>query len=920
MATTLTAPTANRKTTHTPMMQQYLSIKAEHRDCLLFYRMGDFYELFFDDAREAAQLLDITLTARGKTSNEPIPMAGVPYHAADNYLSRLVRMGKSVAICEQTGDVTGKGPVQREVVRVVTPGTLSDAALLPESAESLLIAVARSRDTIGLAALDMSSGRFFVTDLDDAESLRAELARLEPAEILAMETVVPAAVSQWHDEMSASDRSGALTTRPDWHFDYNTAVRELSAHFGTRDLSGFGCQGLEPGIMAAGAVLTYVRDTQRGNLAHITGLQVQSPSDYLVLDASTRRHLELTQSVSGAREHSLLGVLDTTKTSLGRRRLQQWLGQPLRPGVELEARHRLVAGLREAEPLQQLRAALESIGDIERILTRVQLGSAHPPELVTLRRSLQALPQVLDSLTQFAAPEVMQQLAALQPQPELCDLLESVLADEPAALIRDGGCLRDGFDTTLDELRGLSGNADSYLLDLEQQERQATGINSLKVGYNRVHGFYIETSRNAAESVPAHYMRRQTLKSTERYITPELKAHEDKVLSAREKSLARERELYKQLLQDITGHQQALRGCCLLLSMLDVCAAFAERADALQWCAPEFASTPGIDIEQGRHPVIESLLDDAFVANDLLLEANQRMLLVTGPNMGGKSTFMRQAALIVVLANCGSCVPATRCSIGPVDRIFTRIGASDDLASGQSTFMVEMTEAANILHNATPNSLVLMDEIGRGTSTYDGLSLAWACAEHLATTNRCLCLFATHYFELTQLAATHQPIENIHLDAVEHDGRIIFMHKAKLGAASKSYGLQVARLAGLPTLALERAAERLQALEAEAPPGSLSVTMPAPVGQSEQHVDEHRTQTRADTVLASDNTDLVRTNPGLSECSDNASAALATPATQFDLFATDYSALAEMVHQLDPDNTTPREAIQLLYRLQAALH
>ena len=840
------------------MMQQYLKIKADHPDTLLFYRMGDFYELFFDDAKNASQLLDITLTARGKASGQPIPMAGIPYHAAENYLARLVKKGVSVAICEQVGDVaTTKGPVERKVVRIVTPGTLTDESLLAESEEALLAAVYEHQDRFALCTLDMSSGRFVLSEPADETEFMAELERTRPAEILVEED----------SRLSRQLATYPLTPRPAWQFESRSATRNLTQHFGTRDLAGFGCDSATLAIGAAGCILNYVQETQRGQLAHITGLRMSNPAQYVTLDPASRRNLEITSSMSGNSDHSLFSVINQTCTSMGTRHLRHWVNQPLRDHAVLNQRLDCVDALQDEICNDRVRQALRQVGDIERILTRVQLGSVNPRELATLARSVAVFPELNEILGDTAGSALQQISDSITPLPDLCDLLESALVDTPPVVIRDGGVIAEGYDAELDELRGLSGNADAFLVDLEQRERASTGISTLKVGYNRVHGFYIETSRQAADQVPANYIRRQTLKSSERYITPELKEYEDKVLSAREKSLAREKWLYSELINRVTPFAGRLRTSSDAIAALDIFATFALRATGLGWVRPQFSESVGIDIASGRHPVVEHLTTEPFVPNDLLLNPQRSMLIVTGPNMGGKSTLMRQNALIVLLAHVGCPVPADSAIIGPVDRIFTRIGASDDLSSGQSTFMVEMTEAANILHNATPRSLVLMDEIGRGTSTFDGLSLAWACAEFLNRHNQAMCLFATHYFELTKLADQHDSIHNIHLDAVEHEGSIIFMHKAKAGPASKSYGLQVAQLAGLPAAALSIARSRLRVLEStpaatQAPPAQVPDAVP-----------------------------------------------------QLELFDTTVEPVVEYLLALDPDEMTPRQAMQHLFEM-----
>ena len=840
------------------MMQQYLRIKADYPHMLLFYRMGDFYELFYEDAERAARLLDITLTARGKSAGKPIPMAGIPYHAAENYLARLIRQGESVAICEQVGDpATSKGPVERKVVRIITPGTVTDEALLEERRDNLLATLCRQDSTWGLATLDLTSGRFTVQEQETEEGLRGELERLQPAELLLPE------------EESFEWKGGGLTRRPEWHFDPETALQLLIAQFGTRDLGGFGCQGMDTAIRAAGALLQYVQETQRTALPHISGLKVERHDEALVIDAATRRNLELDRAHSGRREHTLTGLLDQTATAMGSRLLARWINRPLRDRAVIEARHDAVKALVQWFELKELRRLLAGAGDIERILSRIALGSARPRDLATLRDTLALLPELQSLLAPLESPLLKHLAGEMNEHPRLVERLRRAIRENPPVLIRDGGVLADGWDEELDELRNLSQNADRFLLDLEARERERTGIASLKVSYNRVHGYYIEIGRAHAEQAPADYVRRQTLKSTERFITPELKKFEDRVLSARERALAREKRLYEQLLESLQPEIPALQQCAGALAALDVLANLAERSIALDLNRPQLAEEPGIHIEAGRHPVVEQTLDAPFIANDLHFDEQRRMLIVTGPNMGGKSTYMRQCALIVIMACAGSFVPAASATIGPVDRIFSRIGASDDLAGGRSTFMVEMEETANILHNATDQSLVLMDEIGRGTSTFDGLSLAWACAVELATRIRACTLFATHYFELTTLPEEYAGVANVHLDAVEHGDGIVFMHRVKEGPANQSYGLQVAALAGVPRSVIERARQRLVELEESA----------------HQHADGATPQMTL--PLAPD------------------------PAPEHPL--------VEAVKQADPDGLTPREALQLLYDLKAMI-
>ncbi|KAF0191008.1 MAG: DNA mismatch repair protein MutS [Gammaproteobacteria bacterium] len=798
-------PLSNAPSSHTPMMQQYLRIKAQHPDMLVFYRMGDFYELFFDDARKAAKLLDITLTARGQSAGSPIPMAGIPHHAADGYLAKLLRAGESVAICEQIGDpATAKGPVEREVVRIVTPGTVTDESLLENNRDNLLSAAHQQDEAWGIATLDIGSGRLTVLEVHGVDALRDELDRLKPAELL---------ISEESALIALLGARRGVTRRAPWHFDHPSAVTQLTRQFGTRDLGGFGCDALPAAVCAAGSLLQYARETQRATLPHIRGIIVESRDDAIILDSVSRRNLELDTNISGGTDNTLAALLDRTMTAMGSRQLRRWLHRPLRDRDTLRLRYHSVEALGENHFFEDLRKILHGIGDVERILARVALKSARPRDLTQLRHALGSLPGLRTILARLDSPRIGQLHEATGEFPALHRLLVSAIIDNPPMLIRDGGVIAPGYDAELDELRALSENAGQYLIDLEARERARTAINTLKVGYNRVHGYYIEVSRAQSGGVPDDYIRRQTLKNAERYITPELKLFEDKVLSARERALSREKSLYDQLLEQLLPSLPQLQQSAAALAELDVLATFAERADALDFSRPELGDAPGIWIEAGRHPVVEQCLDEPFIANDTRLDADRRMLIITGPNMGGKSTYMRQTALIVLLAHIGSFVPAERAVLGPVDRIFTRIGAADDLAGGRSTFMVEMTEAANILHNATPHSLVLMDEIGRGTSTFDGMSLAWACADHLARHIRAFTLFATHYFELTALPDSCDGAVNVHLDAIEHNDRIVFMHAVKDGPASRSYGLQVAALAGVPREVIDSAGRYLAQLE-----------------------------------------------------------------------------------------------------------
>ncbi|MGB0722566.1 MAG: DNA mismatch repair protein MutS [Gammaproteobacteria bacterium] len=837
---------------HTPMMQQYLRIKAEHPGILVFYRMGDFYELFYDDARRAARLLDITLTTRGQSAGEPIPMAGVPVHAVENYLARLVRLGESVAIAEQIGDpVTSKGPVERKVVRIITPGTVSDESLLEERRDNLLCALCASGEHWGIATLDLTGGRFAVQECHGEMALLAEMQRLAPAEILfAEDQPLPRSLEQ---------RPG-LTRRPPWHFDPVTATDLLTRQFRVHDLRGFGCAELELAIRAAGALLEYVRHTQRAALPHVRELRTENQDDSVILDAATRRNLEIDTSNSGESRHTLAGVLDRTVTPMGGRLLRRWLNRPLRDRQTLDLRQHAVTVLLESRAFGDLRELLRGVGDLERILARVALCSARPRDLTTLREGLGRLPDILAVLSPLDSPALPPLSERLGPHPDTLDLLTRALVDNPPVTIRDGGFIASGFDAELDELKQLSEGADQSLLDLEQRERERSGFANLKVGYNRVHGYYIELPRSVSGDAPVEYTRRQTLKAVERFITPELKEFEDKVLGARERALAREKRLYETLLERLGDSLASLQETASALAELDTLGSFAERADALDWSPPTRGEEPGLRILGGRHPVVEQVQDAPFVPNDVILGSDRRMLVITGPNMGGKSTYMRQTALIALLAHTGSYVPAREADIGPLDRIFTRIGASDDLAGGRSTFMVEMTETADILNNASARSLVLMDEVGRGTSTFDGLSLAWAAAEHLATRLHSFTLFATHYFELTALATEHEAIANVHLDATEHGNGIVFLHAVKEGPANQSYGLQVAALAGVPHAVISMARNRLASLEQGSPN--------------------------------------------------------APPPEQLGLFNPGPSALQQRLAETDPDSLSPRQALDLLYELK----
>ncbi|RBI68708.1 DNA mismatch repair protein MutS [Vreelandella sulfidaeris] len=841
---------------NTPMITQYLKIKREHPEVLLFYRMGDFYELFFDDAKRAAALLDITLTQRGQSGGKPIPMAGVPYHSAEGYLARLVAGGESVAICEQIGDpATSKGPVDRQVVRIVTPGTLHDEALLDARRDNVLVSVSPGKDSWGLAWLELSSGRFNVLEVESEAEMLAELTRLSPAELLVPESLT--LPDTWSQKRS-------LRRQGEWLFDLESATRSLCDQFEVQDLRGFGCAHLTTALIAAGVLIDYARDTQRSRLPHVTAISVENRDDAVVIDAASRRNLEIDINLGGSADNTLASVLDTCTTAMGSRLLKRWLNRPLRQREIIQNRHAGVALLSLDAAYMPLRDTLSAVGDVERILARVALYSARPRDLARLRDALVTLPTLEEQLGEVESGSALDSLRPhIRPYPELADTLSRALIENPPVVIRDGGVIADGFDAELDEHRGMAENAGDYLVKLEIRERERTGLANLKVGYNRVHGYFIELPRSQAQQAPADYIRRQTLKNAERFIIPELKEFEDKALSAKSRALTREKWLYDRLLGELNNSLHALQSTSQALAELDVLCAFAERAEALHWVRPTLSETTGIRIEAGRHPVVEQVSETPFVPNDVTLNPDQHMLIITGPNMGGKSTYMRQTALIALLAHCGSFVPADAAEVGPLDRIFTRIGSSDDLAGGRSTFMVEMTETANILHNATQQSLILMDEIGRGTSTFDGLSLAWASAEHLAK-GRALTLFATHYFEMTALPEHTEGVANIHLTATEHGDSIVFMHRIEAGPASQSYGLQVAQLAGVPGHVIKRAREKLMSLE-------------------------HR------------DVDTTRQAPR------------STP-QQNDLFAAAPHPVVEALENVDMDGLTPREALSLLYQ------
>jgi DNA mismatch repair protein MutS len=854
---------------HTPMMQQYLRIKSQHPHVLLFYRMGDFYEMFFDDARRAAQLLDIALTHRGTSAGVPIPMAGVPVVTLDTYLGRLVRKGESVAICEQRGEPgKSKGPMEREVVRIVTPGTITDEALLDERRDNVLACICRSKDRFGLAWLDLSAGRFSVMELESAAALDAEIERLRPSEIL----VPDGAEDAFGSERPLHERP--LRLRAPWHFDIESATRALTEQFGTRDLSGFGCAAKPQAIAAAGALLAYVRETQKAALPHLLSLTTEEREAALVMDPATRRNLELDESLAGKPELTLAGVFDRTATAMGGRLLRRWLHRPLRDHEVLRFRYQAVSILLDGAKHVAIGELLRSVGDLERILARVALRSARPRDLTQLRAALATLPTLRNTLAnvlvETPSPLLEQLIGELSEHTSEHAELACAVVESPPHFLRDGGVIASGYDAELDELRLLGSNTEQFLIDLETRERERSGLSSLKLGFNRVQGFFIEVNRSQADKVPAEYIRRQTVKSAERFITPELKAFEDKVLGARDRALAREKALYDRLLETLTASLPALQRTTAAIAEIDVLTCFAERAMALDCAQPELVDYPMLQIDRGRHSVVERASREPFIPNDLCFDDARRMLIITGPNMGGKSTFMRQTALIVILAHVGCFVPARRAVLGPLDRIFTRIGASDDLAGGRSTFMLEMTETANILNNATDRSLVLMDEVGRGTSTFDGLSLAWACAAFITQKIRAFTLFATHYFELTSLASEAPGVANVHVEAVEHGDRLVFLHSVKEGPANQSYGLQVAALAGIPKSVTAQARRYLTELERER--------------------------------------DALRRS--------------ASPQTELDLFiapspvpGTLSAALAEL-RAIDPNLMTPRQALETLFRLK----
>lgn len=857
------APPSESLSHHTLMMQQYLRLKAENPDILLFYRMGDFYELFYDDAKRASELLDISLTKRGASAGEPIPMAGVPFHAVEGYLAKLVQMGESVAICEQIGDpATSKGPVERKVVRIVTPGTVTDEALLSERVDNLIAAIYHHNGRFGYATMDITSGRFQLSEPQTEEEMAAELQRTSPRELLFPEDFSPV-------HLMASRQGNRR--RPIWEFELDTAKQQLNQQFGTRDLIGFGVEQAKLGLCAAGCLIQYVKDTQRTALPHIRSLTWDRQDQSVILDAATRRNLELTHNLAGGTDNTLAEVLDHCATPMGSRMLKRWIHQPMRDNATLNQRLDAITELKETALYGELHPVLKQIGDIERILARLALRSARPRDLARLRHAMQQLPELHSVMSELKQPHLTELRTHAEPMDELCDLLERAIKENPPVVIRDGGVIADGYSAELDEWRDLANGATEFLERLEAEERDRHGIDTLKVGYNNVHGFYIQVSRGQSHLVPPHYVRRQTLKNAERYIIEELKQHEDKVLNSKSRALALEKQLWEELFDLLLPHLEQLQQLAASVAQLDVLQNLAERAENLEYCRPTLVQEAGIHIQGGRHPVVERVMNEPFIANPIELNPQRRMLIITGPNMGGKSTYMRQTALIALMTHIGSYVPAESASIGPLDRIFTRIGASDDLASGRSTFMVEMTETANILHNATRNSLVLMDEIGRGTSTYDGLSLAWASAEWLAKEIGAMTLFATHYFELTELPNVLPHLANVHLDAVEHGDGIAFMHAVQEGAASKSYGLAVAGLAGVPKPVIKNARAKLQQLE-------LLSSQPA----------ETRKPSRVDI------------------------------ANQLSLIP-EPSAVEQALAGVDPDQLTPRQALDMLYQLKKLL-
>tara|TARA_R110002072_G_scaffold172728_5_gene327095 strand:+ start:41238 stop:43895 length:2658 start_codon:yes stop_codon:yes gene_type:complete len=878
--------TSQTSSNHTPMMQQFFKIKRDHPSELLFYRMGDFYEMFYDDAKVAATILDITLTARGKSGGDPIPMAGIPFHAAENYIAKLVRSGHSVAVCEQVGDpATSKGPVERQVMRIVTPGTLTDEAFLDSRKDNILCAIGHDHDeNFGIAYLDLSIGRFCVLEVNDLNALLSELQRIRPAEIL---------ISDDFPYESALENYTGIRRQAPWLFDHESALEQLIRQFKTKDLTGYGCESMSLAINAAGCLIQYAKDTQRNQLPHITSLSKETRSEYIMLDAASRKNLEIDTNISGETKHTLAWIMDACKTPMGSRLVRRWLNQPLRDKAVITARQQAVKVLAENYNFDAVQESLKHIGDVERILSRVALRSARPRDLSRLRDSLETLPKIQSNIKGFDTAKLIKLSQAISEHPACCELLANAIIDNPPATTREGGVIAFGFDAELDELRNLSENAGQFLVDLETREKEKTGLSSLKVGYNRVHGYYIEISRLQSGDAPTEYIRRQTLKNAERFITPELKEFEDKALSSKSRALAREKALYEEIIDHLNTIFDPLQTTARALAELDVLTNFAERAQNLNLSQPNFCTDNNLYIQQGRHLIVEQLSSAPFVPNDVLLNNQRKMLIITGPNMGGKSTYMRQIALIVILAHTGSFVPAEEAMIGEIDQVFTRMGSADDTASGRSTFMVEMTETANILNNATDKSLVLMDEVGRGTSTFDGLSLAWSSATHLAQQLNSYSLFATHYFEMTQLADDYENCINVHLNATEHEDKIVFLHNVLEGAANQSYGLQVAKLAGVPKTVIDNAKSILKKLENQ---GIQKASISNKAISSETSTQKPKLQTSAKEL--------------------HSSKKITFEAHQNDLFSGFNSELESKLSDINIDNLTPRQALDVLYQLK----
>ncbi|MFT6028875.1 MAG: DNA mismatch repair protein MutS [Oleiphilaceae bacterium] len=875
--------TTKASSTHTPMMQQFFRIKRDHPSEILFYRMGDFYEMFYDDAKIAANILDITLTARGKSDGDPIPMAGIPYHAAENYIAKLVRSGYSVAVCEQTGDpATSKGPVERQVARVVTPGTLTDEAFLDSKKDNILCAIDFDHDEhFGLAYIDLSVGRFCILEAENLGALLSELQRIRPAEIL---------ISDDFPYETALENYSGIRRQAPWLFDHESSLEQLIRQFKTKDLSGFGCQDMLLAINAAGCLIQYAKDTQRNQLPHITSLSKETRSEYIMLDAASRKNLEIDTNLSGETKHTLAWIMDACKTPMGSRLLRRWLNQPLRDRSIIKSRQDAVEALTANYYFDAIQESLKHIGDVERILSRVALRSARPRDLSRLRDSLERLPKIQSELKIFKGEKLTELSCSISVHPECCDLLSKAIVENPPVTTRDGGVIAEGFDEQLDEFRNLSDNAGQFLIDLETREKQKTGLSSLKVGYNRVHGYYIEISKLQSANAPTEYLRRQTLKNAERFITPELKEFEDKALSSKSRALSREKALYEEIIDHLNTIFVPLQLTARSLAELDVLTNFAERAQNLNLSKPHFCSDNNLFIQQGRHLIVEQLSSAPFVPNDVVLNNDRKMLIITGPNMGGKSTYMRQIALIVILAHTGSFIPAEDAMIGEIDQIFTRMGSADDTAGGRSTFMVEMTETANILNNATEQSLVLMDEVGRGTSTFDGLSLAWSSATFLAQKLKSYSLFATHYFEMTQLEEEYKNCINVHLSATEHDDKIVFLHNVLEGAASQSYGLQVAKLAGVPESVINNAKEILKKLES-------------------QDIQKHTITTQEYNDASPQKNEAKKANKELKQTD---------PIThQNDLFASNVSEVELKISKINLDELTPRQALDMLYQLKS---